>query len=167
MGSGEATHTEVRGRNGEPSSVHAHLDPMKKTSKAAFLSLASLSLLLCAPRSDAHQQAKPFYAILSPNPTVFPVLPFQGNYPLRDLYQSDMLVKVSVGTPPPAYVHFKDRNTLDYEVPISGFQQVGIDTWKLTTPHSLVPNLISGPCGISVGNHLVSTESKYASGMLP
>jgi hypothetical protein len=124
-----------------------------------------IAVLACGPLAWAGARQTPSYSIQALSPATFPTLPGIPWPPVRELCQSGAVIRCPTGTPPPAYVRFRDRNGLDYELPVTGATPCA-GGWAIQTPHALVPHLLHGIVGVSVGTHGV-TESLMTTATMP
>ena len=95
------------------------------------------------------EQEPPSYTLKLLSPVLFKPLAWSPT--LYNLHQDAMVIGVSRGTAPPDYVRFRENST-------------GLD---LTTPQSMVPNLLApATLLISAGNSTLGIESPALIGRL-
>ncbi|MEO6709513.1 MAG: hypothetical protein ABIP42_08030 [Planctomycetota bacterium] len=107
--------------------------------------LIALALLLLP---QGFTQPQPRYLIEQACPEKFCIL--SALLWLHGFSQSNMIIAMPTGAPPPTVVRFSNHANLQLDLPISYCQPLGNNRFEVRTPTAIVPNLTSGPVGIQV-----------------
>ena len=131
--------------------------------------IATLALTLClqaqAPVPTFSKAPAYFYRILSLHPSTFTTIPQIPTIPVRAIYQTKLVLHCMPGSPFPDYIKFTTMNFETY-IPVTGVIVIAPDTYLVSTPTQLMPNILPGLIGVQVVQTQFHIKSSRVVGIL-